>query len=237
MAIDARQETLPHEWRLQATNNKQGSSGTLTEWPPGWSVENNADADPEVGHAGTCDLVYKGDGFGRRECKCGPPDMTPGEHLTWEEHSFHRHAEQVYQRRLQLGVAREQARKDLPLSTYTEAYWKIDLHNLLHFLSLRMDSHAQKEIRDYATIIGEQIVAKLFPEVWEAFKVYRLGAKSLTAYDVEVVRMLVASGIDLPCPVPDYMSALWPDEWKGKPRSRERDECIAKLQDLLLFAK
>ena len=44
-------------------------------------------------------------------------------------------------------MAREQARKDLPLSTYTEAYWKIDLHNLLHFLALRMDEHAQQEIR------------------------------------------------------------------------------------------
>ena len=56
-----------------------------------------------------------------------------------------------YQERLDRGVAREQARKDLPLSTYTEAYWKIDLHNLLHFLALRMDAHAQQEIRDYAT--------------------------------------------------------------------------------------
>ena len=56
-------------------------------------------------------------------------------------------------------MAREQARKDLPLSTYTEAYWKIDLYNLLHFLSLRMDAHAQQEIRDYASAIGEQIVA------------------------------------------------------------------------------
>ena len=53
----------------------------------------------------------------------------------------------VYQERIERGVAREQARKDLPLSTYTEAYWKIDLHNLLHFLALRMDAHAQKEIR------------------------------------------------------------------------------------------
>ena len=72
------------------------------------------------------------------------------------------------------GVAREQARKDLPLSTYTEAYWKVDLHNLLHFLALRMDSHAQWEIRSYATTIGEQIVRPLFPLVWEAFDDYRL---------------------------------------------------------------
>jgi Fe-S cluster assembly protein SufB len=55
-------------------------------------------------------------------------------------------------------MAREQARKDLPLATYTEAYWKVDLHNLLHFLALRMDSHAQLEVRKYAICIGEEIV-------------------------------------------------------------------------------
>ena len=57
---------------------------------------------------------------------------------------------EVYEQRLAAGVEREQARKDLPLSTYTEAYWKIDLHNLLHFLHLRMDVHAQDELRAYA---------------------------------------------------------------------------------------
>ena len=69
----------------------------------------------------------------------------------------------VYEARLERGIAREQARKDLPLCTYTEAYWKIDLHNLLHFLALRMDSHAQQEIRDYATVIGEEIAARWVP--------------------------------------------------------------------------
>ena len=59
------------------------------------------------------------------------------------------------------GGSREQARKDLPLATYTEAYWKIDLHNLLHFLELRMDAHAQWEIRQYAETMGREIVAPL----------------------------------------------------------------------------
>ena len=66
---------------------------------------------------------------------------------------------QTYEARLAAGVAREQARKDLPLSTYTEAYWKVDLHNLLHFLQLRMDDHAQEEIRAYAALIGDEIEA------------------------------------------------------------------------------
>ena len=59
--------------------------------------------------------------------------------------------------------AREQARKDLPLSTYTEAYWKCNLHNLLHFLALRMEAGAQLEIRDYATTIGREIVSRWSP--------------------------------------------------------------------------
>jgi thymidylate synthase (FAD) len=99
-------------------------------------------------------------------------DCSPGEHLSAREKNFHARAQSVYNERISLGVAREQARKDLPLSTYTEAYWKMDLHNLLHFLSLRMDSHAQLEIRQYATVIGKEIVSRWVPLVWEAFCYY-----------------------------------------------------------------
>ena len=66
-----------------------------------------------------------------------------GERLSSSEGDVQATARAVYEERLKLGVAREQARKDLPLSTYTEAYWKIDLHNLLHFLLLRLDAHAR----------------------------------------------------------------------------------------------
>jgi thymidylate synthase (FAD) len=90
-------------------------------------------------------------------------------------------------------VAREQARKDLPLSTYTEAYWKMDLHNLLHFLSLRMDDHSQWEIRQYARIIGEDIVANWCPITWEAFLDYRMNAMALTGLEIEIVEA-IASG-------------------------------------------
>ncbi|MGL6196330.1 MAG: FAD-dependent thymidylate synthase, partial [Thermoguttaceae bacterium] len=58
-----------------------------------------------------------------------------GKGLTEEENDFHRQARELYEERIKIGVAREQARKDLPLSTYTEAYWKIDLHNMFRFLS------------------------------------------------------------------------------------------------------
>lgn len=86
--------------------------------------------------------------------------------LDEDEQTLHIHARRVYERRLELGVAREQARKDLPLSTYTEAYWKIDLHNLLHFLKLRCNSHAQYEIRQYAQSIVTLIRPK-FPLIME----------------------------------------------------------------------
>lgn len=99
----------------------------------------------------------------------GLVDPAVGERLSAREAELQALARQVYEERLAAGVAREQARKDLPLSTYTEAYWKTDLHNLLHFLTLRMDSHAQLEIRQYATVIGSEIVACWVPVTWEAF--------------------------------------------------------------------
>ncbi|MGH8072227.1 MAG: FAD-dependent thymidylate synthase [Candidatus Entotheonellia bacterium] len=117
-----------------------------------------------------------------------PTDL--GERLSSAEQELQEKARAVYEARIAAGVAREQARKDLPLSTYTEAYWKIDLHNLLHFLHLRMDEHAQREIRAYATIIGEEIVAKWVPIVWEAFLDYRRHAVQLSRIEAEIIGAL-----------------------------------------------
>jgi thymidylate synthase (FAD) len=113
-----------------------------------------------------------------------------GGRLSAGEKELHEVAQETYKQRLAAGVAREQARKDLPLSTYTEAYWKIDLHNLLHFLELRMDQRAQQEIRSYATIIGREIVAKWVPTVWEAFLDYRQHAVRLSRIEAELIRLL-----------------------------------------------
>jgi len=164
--------------------------------------------------------------------------LNTGEELSIEEEEFHQKAREVYQHRLKCGVAREQARKDLPLSTYTEAYWKIDLKNLLGFLRLRMDGHAQKEIRDYATTIGEQIVKPLFPMVWEAFEDYQLNSMELTSLDILMIQRVRASiygeqfslSKDLP-----FDFEIWPEEWRGLTKCRERDECIAKLKKLGLI--
>jgi len=122
-------------------------------------------------------------------------DETVGAELSAAEQDLHRLAKDVYNDRLERGVAREQARKDLPLSTYTEAFWQMDLHNLLHFLALRMDSHAQLEIRRYAEAIGEQIVSRWVPLAWEAFKDYRFNKMTLSQQDQELLALL-AGGKD-----------------------------------------
>lgn len=156
-------------------------------------------------------------------------DIKDGELLTAEEEAFHRSARALYQSRIDRGVAREQARKDLPLSTYTEAYWSIDLHNLLHFLSLRMDAHAQYEIRQYATLIGEEIVARWVPFVWEAFRDYRLNAMRMSGLEVELMRMLVTG--DQAGARAWLVEKGWIDPEKGKP-SREAREFAAKADVL-----
>lgn len=161
------------------------------------------------------------------------PD-TQGAILTVAEESLHAALRDAYQKRLDAGVAREQARKDLTLSTYTEAYWKIDLHNLLHFLSLRMDAHAQEEIRTYATVIGEEIVKAWVPISWEAFLDYRFHAMNLSRLDIEVLKALNAS------PEAGIGAAKkfgWLEEKDGKlAGNRERDEFEAKVGRLGLRA-
>lgn len=170
---------------------------------------------------------------GNRQGSEGRVDPEIGRQLSAEEAELQRRAREAYRRRLECGVAREQARKDLPLSTYTEAYWKIDLHNLLHFLELRMAPQAQEEIRQYASTIGRQIVEPLFPVVWEAFVDYRLEAIQLTRLDREVIRRL-ADGGTLPAEPSRFLAAQDPS-WVPLDRCRERDECREKLVRLGLL--
>jgi len=177
----------------------------------------------------TPDEEWRGQAANNRQGSAGLLAPEVGRELSRAEEDLQSHARRVYEERLAAGAAREQARKDLPLSTYTEAYWKIDLHNLLHFLALRMDSHAQLEIRRYAETIGREIVQPLFPLVWEAFVDYRLEATRLTRLDREVIRRLAAGGI--PADMAGFLAAQDPS-WKSLDRCRERDECLAKLVEL-----
>ena len=88
------------------------------------------------------------------------------------------------------GIARELARMNLTLNTYTQWYWKIDLNNLLHFLALRADEHAQYEIRVYADAMLD-IVKKWVPLTYEAFEDYRIGGTELSAKEVNLMRKLL----------------------------------------------
>jgi len=89
------------------------------------------------------------------------------------------------------GLARELARMNLTLNTYTQWYWKTDLHNLMHFLSLRADAHAQYEIRVYADAMMETL-RRWVPLTAAAFEDYRMGAASLSAKGLAVVKRLIA---------------------------------------------
>jgi thymidylate synthase (FAD) len=91
----------------------------------------------------------------------------------------------------QQGLARELARMNLPANVYTQWYWKVDLHNLFHFLRLRADAHAQMEIRVYAEALCE-IVRDWVPAAYAAFEDYRLGGATLSAKGVECLRRMLA---------------------------------------------
>jgi thymidylate synthase (FAD) len=99
-------------------------------------------------------------------------------------------AEALYTKYIHLteeGVARELARAALPVNVYTEWYWKCDLHNIFHFLSLRMDPHAQQEIQDYAKAMY-RLIQPIVPVACEAFEDYRLNAMHLTGLEIEAIR-------------------------------------------------
>lgn len=85
------------------------------------------------------------------------------------------------------GLARELARMNLPTNIYTQWYWKVDLHNLLHFLRLRADAHAQWEIRQYANVICELVKAWV-PHTYEAFEDYRLHSATFSRQEMEIIR-------------------------------------------------
>ena len=151
----------------------------------------------------------------------GYVDTTTGTHLSARESLLHSLAREVYEERVDSGVALEQARKDLPLSTYTEIYWQMDLHNLLHFLSLRLDGHAQQEIRSYANVIAD-IVKIWCPLAWEAFVDYRLEALTFSRQELREL----ASALQQ---VRQYSAITVSENLKG----RELSEYQAKINHIL----
>jgi thymidylate synthase (FAD) len=120
-----------------------------------------------------------------------------------------------YERLLESGVSRELARIGLPINAYTQWYWKCDLHNILHFLELRLDQHAQREIREYAEAMYA-LMEPIVPVAMEAFRDYRLEGVNLTRLEVDALRARLGGG----------SSDL------NTTNAREREEWAAKRQKL-----
>ena len=109
----------------------------------------------------------------------------------WEMHSAYRSAATVHELMTARDTSREIARIVQPVAQYTEWYWKTDLHNLFHFLALRLHPHAQLEIRRYAQVISD-ITRAWVPHSWEAWRDYRHEAERLSGPQAAVMRRIVA---------------------------------------------
>jgi thymidylate synthase (FAD) len=131
-------------------------------------------------------------------------------------------ADGVYRGLLKQEVSREVARAVLPVALYTEYYFVMNLHNLLHLLFLRLHGHAQKETRAFAVVVA-RILADWVPWTWHAFEDYRLNAMQLTGPEVRALMAALASSS---LAVPDVLAQFDPKN------RRERDEFAAKLRQL-----
>jgi len=144
--------------------------------------------------------------------------------LSWTMDSVHTTAYDKYEELLDLGVARETARAVLPVSNYTEAYWKCNLKNFLHMAWLRMDPHAQWEIREFARAMYE-LVKPLYPSVCEAFEDYKQQAVRLSRMEVELAKEMFGDFID---EWDEYVTD-WFDQTDTSPESiKEAEKLLCK---------
>jgi thymidylate synthase (FAD) len=107
----------------------------------------------------------------------------------WNE--LRKQSSHLYTDLAEADVARELARIDLPLSTYTQFYWKVNLHNLFHFLGLRADSHAQWEIREFAKVMAG-MTKRVAPLSFEAWMDYDIGGASFSRMELKLIKDLIA---------------------------------------------
>jgi len=183
--------------RKQSATNRQGGSETFAVAD---GTKGQKDRGTEgAGTSGFHPPVADGGGAEHREAKgvspdagCRMPDAesrTPHDFLALLDRAEALYPE--YERLLEAGVSREMARIALPLSTYTQWYWKCDLHNILHFLKLRLDPHAQEEIRLYAQAMLD-LIEPIVPITIEAFRDYELESMRLTRLEIEALRKRLA---------------------------------------------
>lgn len=169
-----------------------------------------------------------------RQGSAGSLDVEKGKILSVQEDEFHRMSRDIYNKRIEAGVAREQARKDLPLSTYTEAYWKIDLHNLLHFLELRMEVNAQWEIRQYANTIFNEVIKRWLPLTHQAFIDYMLESMFFSGLEIKVIKEMILGNKEKIKELYQEFGWLKQDGTKN-PNSRELFEFEEKIGKMSLL--
>lgn len=134
-----------------------------------------------------------------KQCSEGSIDSTNAEDFLDILNMTCKEAYEDYEKFLEAGIGREQARMILPINLFTELYWKIDLHNLFHFLGLRCDKHAQWEIRVFAEAMLE-LIKPIVPwcvEAWEDYHPLR-GAVLLTRLEADAIRAKIGNSLDIP---------------------------------------
>ena len=196
---------VARQWIRHRTANVNEMSARYSEMPD-WFYE------PEADLCTTQSAQNRQGGTGIQV-----PDS---DQMSDEFKKIHDNTYSSYQQFLEKGMRRELARVALPVSLYTEWYWKIDLHNLLHFLRLRLDPHAQYEIRVFAEAMAE-IVKDRVPVTWRAFEDYQLGAIPFSRLEVEYLKAaLNTKDGELP-PVEKFVS--------NKREQRELEEKLERL--------
>lgn len=193
---------VARQWIRHRTANVNEMSARYSEMPD-WFYE----PAPEL--CTTQSAQNKQGGSGER--------VEDAEELAESFHTTQRQCYAEYERYLAANMRRELARVNLPVSLYTEWYWKIDLHNLFHFLALRLDKHAQLEIRLFAEAMAE-IVKEKVPTAWQAFDDYVLRGVTYSALELAILTDLLSGG-----------SPRLSEHIRNK---RERAEFLTKLADL-----
>ena len=162
-------------------------TANVNEYSARYSILDREFYIPEPGHINAQSVVNN---QGRGGVLEGAEAARVLEILKADSNRAYDHYEEMISQDGQDGLARELARMNLPANIYTQWYWKVDLHNLFHFLRLRADAHAQYEIRVYADAICA-MVADWVPAAYKAFEDYRLGGATLSGSALECVRRML----------------------------------------------
>lgn len=171
---------VERQWVRHRTCSMNEMSGRYSEFPEEWHLPDE----------------FRMQDTTNKQGSFGDLDRTVKDVLTLNRQTLAKQAWDVYRTELEGGVAREQARENLPVSVYTKKVWKMDLHNLFHFLKLRTDPHAQKEIRMYADIV-EQMVAACFPLSYEAWRNHVKDAVTLSRDEQAILALLLGGNYDV----------------------------------------